>query len=211
MEVVRIGSIIIFHPSKLWQAKFFILCDVIFLVRLQGKFYIDHSWEWVNPLTPKSDQFQISPAASPEILHHKVWRNWLFITYSDERWLYNQLYCITRNITPQSMKKLAFYNLLRWKMIVQPIILHHSYLSLFKVARMCFLNLGVKNVAEWDDRTTNGCCFWCHSRRKATAAGYSACSILAGHQLKTNNYSQLSLKRTPSGPKLLSALERCPL
>ena len=45
-EVVRIGSVIIFHPSNLWKAKFFILCDVIFLVRLQGKFDFDHSWEW---------------------------------------------------------------------------------------------------------------------------------------------------------------------
>ena len=34
-------------------------------------------------LTPKSDQVQISPAASPEILHHTVWRTWLFIAYSD--------------------------------------------------------------------------------------------------------------------------------
>ena len=32
----------IFHPSKLWKAKFFILCDVPFLVRLQGKF----NWNW---------------------------------------------------------------------------------------------------------------------------------------------------------------------
>ena len=40
-EVVRIGSIIIFHLSKLWIAKFFILCDVIFLVRLAGEI-----WEW---------------------------------------------------------------------------------------------------------------------------------------------------------------------
>ena len=39
-EVVRMGSIIIFDLSKLWKAKFFILCDVIFLVRLQGKFEI---------------------------------------------------------------------------------------------------------------------------------------------------------------------------
>ena len=39
-----------------------------------------------NPFTPKSDQFQISPAASPEISHHTVWRTWLFITYWDERW-----------------------------------------------------------------------------------------------------------------------------
>ena len=35
-------SIIIFHLSKLWKAKFFILCDVIFLVKLRGKFDIDH-------------------------------------------------------------------------------------------------------------------------------------------------------------------------
>ena len=35
-EVVRICSIFIFHVSKLWKAKFFILCGVIFLVRLQG-------------------------------------------------------------------------------------------------------------------------------------------------------------------------------
>ena len=45
-EVVRIGSIIIFHLTKLWKVKFFILCDVVCLVRLQGKLEIDHSWEW---------------------------------------------------------------------------------------------------------------------------------------------------------------------
>ena len=37
----------------------------------------------LNPFTPKSDQFQISPAASPAILHDTVWRTWLFIAYSD--------------------------------------------------------------------------------------------------------------------------------
>ena len=42
----------------------------------------------LNPFTSKSDQFQISPAASPDILHHTVWRTWLFIAYSDDRWLY---------------------------------------------------------------------------------------------------------------------------
>ena len=39
-EVVRIGSIIIFHLNKRCKAKFSILCDVIFLVRLQGKFEV---------------------------------------------------------------------------------------------------------------------------------------------------------------------------
>ena len=31
---------------------------------------------------------KISPAASQEIWHHTVWRTWLFIAYSDEKWLY---------------------------------------------------------------------------------------------------------------------------
>ena len=38
---------------------------------------------WLNPFTPKSDQVRISPVASPVILHHTVWRTWLFIAYSD--------------------------------------------------------------------------------------------------------------------------------
>ena len=42
-DVVRSGSVIICHTCKLWKAKFFILGDAIFLVRLQGKFEIDHS------------------------------------------------------------------------------------------------------------------------------------------------------------------------
>ena len=42
-EVVRIGSIIIFPPSNYEKAEFFILCDVIFLVKLQGKLDIDRS------------------------------------------------------------------------------------------------------------------------------------------------------------------------
>ena len=45
----------------------------------------------INPFTPESDQCQISPVASPEILHHTVWRTWLFIACSDARWLYYQL------------------------------------------------------------------------------------------------------------------------
>ena len=42
----------------------------------------------VSPPTPASDQCQNSPAASQEIWHHTVWRTWLFIAYSDEKWLY---------------------------------------------------------------------------------------------------------------------------
>ena len=42
----------------------------------------------INPFSPESDQCQYSPAASQEIWHHTVWRTWLFIAYSDEKWLY---------------------------------------------------------------------------------------------------------------------------
>ena len=42
----------------------------------------------LNPFTPKCDQCQLSPAASPAILHNTVWRTWLFIAYSDGKWLH---------------------------------------------------------------------------------------------------------------------------
>ena len=54
---------------------------------LFSHFSLDMAWErikasvtsdgWIFP--PKSDQFQISPAASPVLLHHTVWRTWLSI------------------------------------------------------------------------------------------------------------------------------------
>ena len=43
-EVATIGGTVIFHLSKLWKGTFSILCNVIFLVRLQGNFDIDHSY-----------------------------------------------------------------------------------------------------------------------------------------------------------------------
>ena len=70
----------------------------------------------MNTLTlsaPKSDQFQISPAAWPEILHHTVWGIWL-------------------------------HSLLRWKMIILPILTTSLiHISLKAVGRMYFLNLAV--------------------------------------------------------------------
>ena len=39
------------------------------------------------PLLTTVDQFQISPASSPETLHHSMKNSWLSIAYSVERWL----------------------------------------------------------------------------------------------------------------------------
>ena len=60
---MRIGVIIIFHLSKLWKAKFSILCDVIFLERLQGKLEIDHPWEcghldFESPVAAQNAEFK---------------------------------------------------------------------------------------------------------------------------------------------------------
>ena len=92
-------------------------CFLFFFFR----YFVIHSssqakWLSVSTFSPKSDQFQISPAASPEILHHTVWRTWLFMAYSDERWLYYQF------------------------------SLPHSYISLEKVGRMYLLSLRVKGL-----------------------------------------------------------------
>ena len=59
-DVVRVGSRIIFHLSKRWKAKFFILCDVLFLVRLQEK--------WLEPM----HLYQVLFTSATFWLHEKV-------------------------------------------------------------------------------------------------------------------------------------------
>ena len=57
-DVVRIGSTIIFYLNQLWKAKFSILCDVIFLVRLQEKFEIGSStksWSGIWSAVKRND------------------------------------------------------------------------------------------------------------------------------------------------------------
>ena len=76
-------------------------------------------WGWINPFTPESDQCQNSPAASQEIWHHTVWRTWLFIANSDEKWLYYKF------------------------------SLHHSCNRFWKVGRIHFLSSGVKGLISW--------------------------------------------------------------
>ena len=79
----------------------------------------------INPFTPKSDHLQNSPAASAEILHHTVWRTWLFIADSDERWLYYQF------------------------------SLPHLHINFKRFGRMYFLNLGVKGLTDTYCRAGN--------------------------------------------------------
>ena len=73
----------------------------------------------LNPFTLKSNQFQIFPCS------------------------------LTRNIITQSMKNLVFHSLLRWKIVILP-ILTTSYIHflLRKVGRMYFLNLGVRGLSN---------------------------------------------------------------
>ena len=62
----------------------------------------------VNPFTPESDQCQNSPAASQEIWHRTVWRTWLFIAYSDEKWFYYKFYYITHTIAFWKVGRIHF-------------------------------------------------------------------------------------------------------
>ena len=77
-EVVRIGSIIIFYLSKLWKARFFILCDILFLVRLQEKLEVDHSWEWKGLCL---------------VVQHLHWKSCIYTSaFSDRLTIFNKWY-----------------------------------------------------------------------------------------------------------------------
>ena len=56
------------------------------------------------PFHSQGDQRQRSPPASLEISHHTVWRTWLFIAYSDERWLTLSLLS-SKSVFSQPFKK----------------------------------------------------------------------------------------------------------
>ena len=80
------------------------------------------------PLTPKSDQAHFSPAASPAIWNHTVWRTWLFIAYSvKDDYTTNSHYLITNpgvlnrwidnrncNRSIDKMSRCAIISYMRW-------------------------------------------------------------------------------------------------
>ena len=67
-----------------------ITVDAFWYLSRAGSFVYIFLSMFLTSFVPKSDHFQISPAVSPEILHHTVWRTWLFIAGPDERWSYYQ-------------------------------------------------------------------------------------------------------------------------
>ena len=102
----------------------------------------------VTPFTPKSDQFQVSPAASPEILHHTIWRTWLFIQ-NITAW--NRLWSSCESC---EIKSLPFWSqscpLHSDERLYPPFSLHHSYITLYKVGRVYFLSLTGKGLVQPD-------------------------------------------------------------
>ena len=72
----------------------------------------------INPFTPKSDQFQISPVAPTEILHHIVWRTWPFMAHSEGRRLYHRQILTT---------SLIHFSLKGW----ENVLVHCSILTVF--------------------------------------------------------------------------------
>ena len=52
-------------------------------------FQLNVSFLQLSLTLPRVIWYQTSSSASPEILHHTVWRTWLFIAHSDERWSFH--------------------------------------------------------------------------------------------------------------------------
>ena len=68
------GSMIVFHLSKLWKANFFILCDAIFLVRLQGKFEIDFT---LGSERVKSRRYYSSSTTVTSVVNLQGWKKYM--------------------------------------------------------------------------------------------------------------------------------------
>ena len=101
----------------------------------------------LNPFTPKSDQFWISPADSSEILHHTVWRTWFFIAYSDGGW----------SILPILTTSLIYFSLRGWENIL--------------------LSLGVKGSSNYKGKRHGGSQTWpdCSLSRANSSSSGTTC------------------------------------
>ena len=130
--------------------------DTCLLKRFGGCMFWAWEWEGLNPFTPKSDQLQISPSASPGILCHTVWRTWVF------------------------------NSLLRWKMIIRLPILTTSLIDFsLKCWRNVLFKLGSWSVkhcprlnAALQSRNTNKRRTKSNKRRNAYSNKYGSCCFV---------------------------------
>ena len=83
---------------------------------------------WIK--AAENDQFQISPAASTEILQHTVWRTWLFIADSYERWLHYQF-----SLPPLYISLLKVGRILRFELRSERVNLIRSALHMWQDIR----------------------------------------------------------------------------
>ena len=71
------------------------------------------------------------------------------LTLSLPEWSISNFSCsLTSNITSHSMKNLAFHSLLRWKMIILPILTTYRTHSSLKGCENVFLNFGAKGLTS---------------------------------------------------------------
>ena len=82
----------------------------------------------INPFTPKGDQFQNFPAASPEISHHTEWRTWLSIAYSDEDGYTTNSHHIIYTFLFERLGECTFWTW-EWKSLAQQIPVSFCSLS----------------------------------------------------------------------------------
>ena len=81
---IKVRPEVVSSPHRRWRQH-----RITFRIISQTNDTAEAKW----PLTlslPRVINFKFYPAASPEILCYTVWRTWLSIAYSDERWLYYQ-------------------------------------------------------------------------------------------------------------------------
>ena len=99
------------------------------------------------------DQFQISPPASPELLHRTVWRTWLFVAHSDEKWFIFLLpieFSLPRLYDISLWKVWTTYFYLAMKWSNKPIILsRHVWTVYFIVSSAKRASVGAKRALQF--------------------------------------------------------------
>ena len=98
------------------------------IIFINHEVHFGESLSCVNPFTPKSDQVQISHEASPEILHHTVWRTSLFIVDSDWK----------KIIVPILTTSLIHFSLKGWENVLFELRCESSSSHLVPILCSCF-------------------------------------------------------------------------